>query len=121
MNSKKTLILGATTNPNRYAYLAANKLINHKHEIVLVGIKKGEIAENVIQNDLKIHQDIDTITLYLGPKNQSAYHDFIIETKPKRVIFNPGTWESGLVNKLKANNIEAIEACTLVMLSANTY
>ena len=121
MESKRTLILGATSNPDRYAYLAANRLLNYGHEIVLVGNKKGIIQGIKIQNDLKPQKDIDTITLYLGPKNQAEYYKYIIDTKPKRVIFNPGTWNPELIEKLELENIEVIDACTLVMLSANTY
>lgn len=121
MNSKKTLILGASTNPSRYAYMAANKLVNYGHEIVPVGIKKGEVAGKAIQNDLSISDNIDTVTMYLGTQNQSGYYDFILETKPNRVIFNPGTWNPELIEKLEENQIEAVDACTLVMLSAGTY
>ncbi len=122
MKSKKTLVLGATTNPNRYAYMAVNRLLENKHEVVPVGIKKGEVGGIPIENDLeKIHEGIDTITLYLGPKNQLNYYDYILKTKPKRVIFNPGTYNVELVDLLKENKIETVDACTLVMLSADTY
>ena len=50
--SKKTVILGATTNPNRYAHLAAHKLKGHGHEIVPIGLKKGHTADEPIL-DLK--------------------------------------------------------------------
>lgn len=121
MESKKTLILGASTNPSRYSYMAANKLVNYGHEVLLVGNKKGVVAGEIIQNDLKLPEDVDTITLYLGPQNQPQYYDFIISALPKRVIFNPGTWNEELIEKLKEKQIEAVDACTLVMLSAGTY
>jgi predicted CoA-binding protein len=122
MSSKKTLVLGATTNSSRYAYKAVNRLLENIHEVVPVGIKKGEVGGITIVNDLeKIHEGIDTITLYLGPKNQVDYYDYILETNPKRVIFNPGTFNVELVDLLKENSIETVDACTLVMLSADTY
>jgi len=122
MESKKTLVLGATTNPNRYAYMAVNRLLENNYEVVPVGIKKGEVGGIKIENDLKkIHEGIHTITLYLGPKNQLDYYDYILKTKPKRVIFNPGTFNVDLVELLKKNGIETVDACTLVMLSAGTY
>ncbi|NBP68855.1 MAG: CoA-binding protein [Cytophagia bacterium] len=40
---KKTMIIGATTNQGRYAYIAAEMLNEYGHEIVPVGIKKGEV------------------------------------------------------------------------------
>src|SRR5690554_976206 len=122
MESKKTLVLGATTNPNRYSYMAVNRLLENNYEVVPVGIKKGEVGGIKIENDLeKIHEGIHTITLYLGPKNQLDYYDYILKTKPKRVIFNPETFNVELVELLKKNGIETVDACTLVMLSAGTY
>jgi len=44
MADKKTLVLGATPDASRYAYLAANRLVKSGHSIVNVGIKIGEVA-----------------------------------------------------------------------------
>lgn len=118
---KKTLILGATTNSSRYAYLAANRLVAHGHTIINVGIKTGEVAGQPIEKPEIIHTDIDTITLYLGPDHQKDYYDYIINTKPRRVIFNPGTENPELEELLAKNHIETLEACTLVLLSTNQY
>jgi len=121
MNSKKTVIIGATTNPSRYAYMAANRLVENGHEIIPIGIKKGELAGQEIINDKPPLDDVGTVTLYLGPAKQPEYYDYIISLNPKRVIFNPGTENQEFESALRKENIEAIEACTLVMLSANTY
>lgn len=121
MTDKKTIVLGASTNPNRYSFLAANKLLDHGHSVHLIGNKKGEIKGNEIKQNLDIPGDVDTITLYLGPQNQPGYYDYILDVNPKRVIFNPGTWNPDLVEKLKENQIEAVEACTLVLLSTDQY
>jgi hypothetical protein len=126
MQSKKTLILGATPNATRYAYLAAEKLTNKKHEIVLVGIKKGEVFGKQIEyqtesQDLTIHTDIDTITLYVGVKNQPEWYNYILETNPKRIIFNPGTENLELMKMAEEIGIEVEVACTLVLLNSNQY
>ncbi|MDA9555280.1 CoA-binding protein [Pelobium sp.] len=118
---KKTLILGATTNPSRYAYLAAHKLVAHGHQIINVGIKKGEVANQPIENTDLIHHDIDTITLYLGPQNQTDYYNYILQTNPKRIIFNPGTENPELEDLASKQGIQTIEACTLVLLSTDQY
>ena len=118
---KKTLILGASTNSARYSYLVANKLVRKGYPIVNVGRKVGEVAGVEIQPADTIHTDIDTITLYVGPKNQAIYYDYILNTKPKRVIFNPGTENQELQEKLNAAGIETLEACTLVMLNTGQY
>lgn len=118
---KKTLILGATTNPSRYAYIAANRLVSYKHPIVNVGLKIGEVAGQPIEMAETVHSDIDTITLYLGPKNQEPLYNYIIQTKPKRIIFNPGTENPELETLANQNGIETLEACTLVLLSIGEY
>ena len=118
---KKTLVLGATPNPDRYANIAANKLVRYGHEIVNVGLKTGTVAGVPIEKPEVIHSDIDTITLYVGPHNQGPLYDYILNTKPKRVVFNPGTENDELEDKLKENGIETEEACTLVLLSTGQY
>ena len=118
---KKTLILGASTNPGRYSFRAAHALTHHNHEIVPVGIKKGELVGKTIQNNQKISEGIDTITLYVSPKNQIEWYDFILNTKPKRIIFNPGTENEELRSLAEKENIETVYGCTLVMLSVGNY
>ena len=118
--AKPTLVLGATPNPDRYAYKAAMMLSSHGHPIVLYGIKHGEIAG--ISIHLAAPQvEVDTVTLYVGPQNQPPYYDYIVGLHPKRVIFNPGTENTYFENLLKENNIEPVIACTLVMLSTGQY
>lgn len=121
METKKTLVLGATTNPDRYAFKAVNRLIENGYEVVPVGIRKGEIAGIPIINDLEIQENIHTITLYIGVKRQKEYYDYILNTKPKRVIFNPGTENREFYKILSKNNIESEVACTLVLLSMKAY
>lgn len=121
MMKKKTLILGATPNPARYAYLAAHKLTAAGHPIVNIGIKKGEVAGVEIEKAEAIYNDIDTITLYIGPPHQSELYTYIISTNPKRIIFNPGTENLELKELAEKNGIETEEACTLVLLSTNQY
>lgn len=118
---KKTLVLGASTNPTRYSYLAVERLQDKGHPVLPIGIKKGNILGNEIQPYETIQEDVDTITLYLGPSNQKGYYDYILKHKPKRVIFNPGTYNEELIEILNQNKIEPIDACSLVMLSAGTY
>ena len=118
---KKTLILGATPNADRYAYKAAHMLTSKGHSIINIGIKQGEVAGVKIQKADKPYVDIDTITLYIGPDLQEAYYDYILETKPKRVIFNPGTENLALEKLLDLHGIEPVEACTLVLLSTGQY
>ncbi|MDB4925448.1 CoA-binding protein [Mucilaginibacter sp.] len=121
MADKKTLVLGATPNAGRYAYLAANRLAGHGHSIVNVGLKTGTVAGIPIEKPETIHNDIDTITLYVGPQNQPPLYDYILNTHPKRIIFNPGTENSELRKMANEKGIETEYACTLVLLSIGEY
>ncbi|MFB2118367.1 CoA-binding protein [Parapedobacter sp. 2B3] len=121
MEKKKTLILGATTNPARYAYLAAHRLVAAGHGIVNIGIKKGESAGVEIQRADAVFPDIDTVTLYIGPQRQPEYYDYILATRPRRIIFNPGTENPELEALAEQQGIEVVQACTLVLLSTGQY
>ncbi len=120
-DAKKTVVLGASDNPARYSYLALKKLQANRHPIVAIGKKKGKVGEVNIQTDHLPVEGVDTITLYLNPQNQKEYYDYILELKPNRIIFNPGTENNDLMKQAKENGIEPVIGCTLVMLSTGTY
>ncbi len=117
----KTVVIGASDNPERYSYKAIKALSQHQHEVVAVSNKKAEVLGYQIQDINIIEKDVDTITLYVGPQNQSHYEDYIMSTKPRRVIFNPGTENIILEEQLEKNGILVEEACTLVLLSTGQY
>lgn len=119
--AKKTLVLGASLNSSRYSYMAINKLREQNIEVVAFGLREGLVKDVDVLKEKLDYVDLDTITLYLSPKNQESYYDYILGLKPKRVIFNPGTENSELIEILKKNGIKAEIACTLVLLSTNQY
>ena len=118
---KTTLILGATPNPNRYAYIAAERLVRHGHAIVPVGIKEGAVQGSTILHGKPDVGEIDTVTLYVGPQHQPEYYDWLIRVAPRRIIFNPGTENPELSRLARENGIETVTGCTLVMLAGGSY
>lgn len=117
------MIVGATPDSSRYAYIAAQMLTEYGHEIVPIGIKKGAVFGKEI---LDIRQrpaieDVDTVTLYIGPQHQPEWYDYILGLKPKRIIFNPGTENDEFEQLAEAKSVEAEEACTLVLLRSRQY
>lgn len=118
---KKTLVLGATTNPARYANIAINRLVRNNVPTVALGLRKGEVAGVKIENEKIPFEDIHTVTLYLGPPRQTEYYDYILSLHPERVIFNPGTENPELYRILQENGIEVEVACTLILLSTQQY
>jgi len=123
VQGKKTVVVGATTNPGRYAYLAANMLKQYQHEVVPLGIKTGEVAGKPIldiRERPKI-EGVDTITLYIGPQRQPEWYDYLLELKPRRIIFNPGTENEEFEKRAEAAGVEVEEACTLVLLRSKQF
>jgi predicted CoA-binding protein len=121
MAGKKTLVLGASTNPSRYSNLAINRLAAFDHPVVAVGLKEGKVGNVNIVTGQPDEQDVDTVTLYMNPTNQKPYYDYILSLRPKRIIFNPGTENYELEEMARKNGIKPMEGCTLVMLSAGQY
>lgn len=117
----KTVVLGASDNPARYAYLAVHALKRHQHEVVAIGRRAKKVGDWEILDGTPTVDDVHTVTLYLSAKNQEQYYDYIIGLAPKRVIFNPGAENDTFAALLAENNIDAEQACTLVMLNTHQY
>ncbi len=120
---KKTVVIGASTNPGRYAYIAANLLDDYGHEVVPVGIKKGELVGKKILNlrEEPAIDNVDTVTIYVGPQHQPEWYDYLLGLQPKRIIFNPGTENAEFEKMARDKDIETVHGCTLVMLRASQY
>jgi predicted CoA-binding protein len=121
LNTKKTLVLGASVNPERYSYLAVNRLRSKGHPVVAIGSKKVKVADVDVETEKIDFENIDTVSLYLNPAHQEEYYDYILSLHPKRIIFNPGAENDALYDLAKTNGIQAMEACTLVLLSTGQF
>lgn len=121
LNNKPTVVIGASAHHERYSYLATQSLQKHGHDVYPIGIHEGKIGDLDIITSKHFITNIDTVTLYIGPAKQEGWVDYIYSLNPKRVIFNPGTENPELEQHLRNNGIEAIEACTLVLLSIKKY
>ncbi len=117
----KTLVIGASTNKDRYSYKALHNLVDKNHQVVAIGAKKGMAFDIPIETDKINFKGIDTVTLYINPKIQEEYYDYILSLKPRRVIFNPGTENPEFYKILEKNSIKYEVACTLVLLATNQY
>jgi len=117
----KTLVIGASTNPQRFSYLAIKSLVKHNVEVIAIGLKEGEVEGIKIQVGKPIIDDIHTISLYINADRQKDYIDYFISLNPKRIILNPGTENGELIKRAREKNIELVFGCTLVMLSNGSY
>jgi hypothetical protein len=98
-------------------------LQEYNEEFVPVSIKRGNVLGKEIL-DLRtqpVIEGVDTITLYINPRNQKEWYDYFFKLNPKRVIFNPGTENPELEKSLEEKGIRALEACTLVLLRSGQY
>ena len=119
--SRKTLVIGSSLNESRYSNIAIHKLKANNHFVEAIGLTKGTIADVIVNTEMVMFENIYTITLYLSPLNQKKFYNYVVNLKPSRVIFNPGTENKELENILEQNGIKTEIACTLVLLSTNQY
>jgi len=117
----KTLVIGASENPDRYSNKAIRALLSHNHEVVAIGLREGEVNGVPLTSEKKTFENIDTVTMYIGPQNQPEYYSYIIGLKSRRVIFNPGTENTEFITLLRAAGIYPEIACTLVLLATGQY
>lgn len=118
---KKTLVLGASLNPQRYSNKAIKALLSKGHSVEALGKKEGSVDGINVFTSPKPLKDIHTVTLYLNPNNQKDYYNYIISLNPKRIVFNPGAENPEFAKIASSRGIEPIYGCTLVMLSVGKY
>ena len=117
----KVLVLGASPNPARFSYKAVQALRHHGHEVIAIGLRKGEISGVPIHTNKPVDKEVDTVTLYLNPDRQKELYDYILSLEPKRIIMNPGTHNPELIELAGRQNIEVINDCTLIMLNSGQF
>lgn len=117
---EKVMVLGASENSSRYSYKAILKLNEYGHQVFAIGKKAGEVRGVPVKTIFPTHK-IDTISIYLNLSNQKEYYERILDLDPNRIIFNPGAENEELFNLAKSQNIDVINACTLVMLSLGVF
>lgn len=119
-NTPYTLVVGASTNPERYAYKAIRALRRHNIPVKAFGLREGQVDDVAIHTSLPADQP-DTITLYVGPDRQAPLIPQLIALKPRRILFNPGTENPVFIQQAQSAGIETELACTLVLLASNQY
>lgn len=121
MDTRATLVMGASDNPARYSFLAIRRLRAQEIPVRAIGRKKTVVADVPVETEMVPWDDIDTITLYLNPQHQEPYYNYLLSLHPRRVIFNPGAENPVLEKIATAAGIHCMDACTLVMLSTGQY
>ncbi|NND08066.1 MAG: CoA-binding protein [Saprospiraceae bacterium] len=117
----RVAVIGASTNPNRYAHIAVNRLKDKGHLPIPIGLESGKIGDTNIHVGQPKLSEIHTITLYLRASKQKAIYDYILGLKPERIIFNPGAENTELEKLARAHGILPVRACTMVMLATGAF
>lgn len=122
MTNKTVAILGASDNEERYAFKAQTRLMDHGYRVIPVAPSgKTVLGVQSLKSLSDIQEPVDTVTLYVGPKNLAPQLDALLTLKPRRVIFNPGTEDADIEKALQDAGIHTVEACTLVLLSIEQF
>ena len=115
-------VLGASNKPSRYSYMAVECLMQNGHKVFPVHKVIKEVLGLKVSSCLsEIKEPIDTLTVYVNEEISACMENEILQLKPKRIIFNPGTENLDLADKAKAIGVDVVFGCTLVMLSARSF
>lgn len=122
MNSENVAVLGASNKTERYSYKALNMLMDKGHRVFPVHPVLESINRQKVYPSLRdIDEEIQTLTVYVGPQRVSPLIKEILELRPRRVILNPGTESEELKAALEGASIPYMEACTLVLLRTGQF
>jgi uncharacterized protein len=119
---KVTVVFGASSDSEKYSHKAIRMLQKNHIRVIALGRKDADLGNLKIMKGMPEDiGEIHTVTLYLSPKYQKEYYDYIISMNPRRIIFNPGTENHELAKLARHEGIEVLEECTLIMLSKGIY
>lgn len=116
-----TVVLGASPLPERHAHMAVLRLRAAGHQVVAVGRRTGNIGDVPIRQEWPAGVAVDTVTIYMNSVNQAPWMRVILDAHPRRIIFNPGAEHPAFAAQAAQAGINALDACTLVMLATGQY
>ena len=115
-------VVGASPKDDRYSNFAMRMLTEHGHNPIPVAHARQEVlGRKAYQTLASVPDRIDTVTMYIRPSRQAQVLDDVVQIRPHRIIFNPGTENPGEYDRLRMASIEVLEACTLIMLSTGQF
>ena len=119
---KNVAVIGASNKAERYSNLAMKMLEQYGYRPIPVTPLPDTVCGHPTHASITdITESVDTVTLYVSPRQQENLAGQLVRLNPRRVIFNPGTENPAMYGILEAAGIEVIEACTLVMLRTGQF
>lgn len=115
-------VLGASNKPERYSHQAVVLLAHKGHAVFPIHPALAEIeGRRAFKRLAEVPAPLHTVTMYVSPAHSGQLADELLAAKPARVVFNPGTENPELEEKLAAAGIEIVHACTLVLLRTGQF
>ncbi len=111
--SEDVLVFGYSDNPERYSYMAYNLLKDFGHNPVAFNPR--------VDDPKKLGKKFDTVTLYVSPAISDKFEEVLLNLDFKRIIFNPGTENSRLIDLFSKRGVDVVIGCTLVMLRTDQF
>ncbi len=119
---KTVAILGASEKEGRYSRTAQEILMEKGYNVVPISLKGGNILGlESYKSIAEYPAKIDTLTIYVSPKNMEQDVEAIIRSDIRRVIFNPGTESNEIEQRFRESGKEVVKACTIVMLKTDQF
>ena len=118
---KLTVVIGASLNPWRFSHMCILKLRSHNIPVIAIGLKSGTIGDVPIETGYPDIKNVHTVSLYIGAELQQNYYEYILKIKPKRIIFNPETYNPELEYLANMNDLHTVEACTMLLIDAGLF
>jgi uncharacterized protein len=120
--SETVVVIGASNNEARYSYKAMSLLMENGHRVIPVTPKEVSVlGVPAVARISDIRPPVDTVTVYVRPGLLAPSVDELISLLPKRIIFNPGTEDRAVMEKMRGAGIEVVEACTIVMQKTGQF
>ena len=91
-DQKKTVVLGASENPQRYSNLAVKRLRALEHPVIAIGRKQGKIDDVPLLTEHPAEHEVDTVTVFLNERNQKLYYDYIFSLHPEQKMMSWRKW-----------------------------
>lgn len=116
------VVVGASSNPERYSNRAVRMLRDHGHVVIPVHPALESVEGIPVLPSLdRVQVPLDTITMYVGSQHSEGMIEDLKALRPTRVIFNPGAESPKVEAALHSSGIRCVKACTLVLLTTGQF
>jgi uncharacterized protein len=114
---RKVAILGASDKEDRYSHMLLRRLRAKGHEVYPVNPFLSAIDGIQVYKDVaSLPPGVDVLSVYMNARRSDPLAEGILAAGIPKVIFNPGAENAGLLTRLEARGVLAMEACSLVLL-----